>query len=170
MSADVYITIQGIAELAALWHRAPAIAEEHLRTALEESLMLLQREVVDATPTGAHQLLRKSIVAEPVQKLSGGLLGVVDVRQGSALDYATAVELGTKPHMPPVAPLIDWVKAKLGLRGEEAEAAAEGIRWKIFHHGTKGAFMFRNTWAKHEATVRARFDSAAAAIVAEIGQ
>lgn len=167
--ADAALITHTLPDLAALWDQAPQIAEKHLRAAMEEALLFLQREVQEATPTGAHQLLRKSITAEPVQRLASGLLGVVDVKQGSALDYAVAVELGTKPHMPPIAPLVDWAKAKLGLDPDEAEAAAHGIAWKIFHQGTKGAHMFEATYRKHEARVFDRFDRAAVAIAAELG-
>lgn len=168
------LTLAGLDQIAALWQQAPAIAERHLVAAMEESLLLLQREVADATPTGAHQLLRKSIVAEPVRRLADGLLGVVDVedrtgKYGSPLNYAVAVELGTRPHMPPLEPLVDWTKAKLGLKGKAATAAAEGIRWKVFHQGTEGAFMFKTTHEKRRGYIQRRFERAVADLAAELG-
>lgn len=168
------LALTGLDPIAALWQQAPAIAEKHLAAAMEESLLLLQREVADATPTGAHQLLRKSIVAEPVRRLADGLLGVVDVedragKYGSPLNYAVAVELGTQPHMPPLEPLVDWAKAKLGLKGKAATAAAESIRWKIFHVGTEGAFMFANTQKKQAGYIQQRFERAVADLAAELG-
>jgi hypothetical protein len=171
---DIALTLSGLSEIESLWRRAPEIAERHLRKAMEESLLLLQREVVDATPTGAHQLLRKSIVAEPVETLAEGLLGAVDVadrtgKYGSVLNYAVSVELGTKPHMPPVQPLIDWVKAKLGQKGSEAKGTAEAIRWKIYHRGTEGAHMFGKTMEQQRAYVQGLFDRAVAGIVRELG-
>jgi hypothetical protein len=171
---ELSLHITGLDRLAALWAKAPETGERHLRQAMEEAELLLQREVVDATPTGAHQLLRKSIVAEPVQRLADGLLGVVDVadragKYGSVLDYAVSVELGTKPHMPPLEPLVDWVKAKLGQKGEEARGTAEAIRWKIFHEGTEGAHMFEHTQKKQQGAVQAIFDRAIGDLAAELG-
>lgn len=173
---DITLDLAPIERLAALWRRSPEIVDRHLRAALQESLLLLQRETAEATPTGAHQLLRKSIVAEPIEEFSGGgLLGVVDVQDratgkyGSVLNYALAVELGTKPHRPPVLPLVDWVKAKFGLKGEEAEGAAHAIAWKIFHRGTEGRHMFRDTLARLAPAIDARFERAVDGILAELG-
>jgi hypothetical protein len=171
---DLSLHIAGLDRLAELWAKAPETAERHLRQAMWEAELLLQREVVDATPTGAHQLLRKSIVAEPVQRLADGLLGVVDVadrqgKHGSVLDYAVSVELGTQPHMPPLEPLVDWAKAKFGQKGEEARSTAEAIRWKIYHEGTEGAHMFEETQKAQQAYVQGLFDRAVANIAAELG-
>ncbi len=70
-------------------------------------------------------------------------MGGWSVGAGSPLIYAVPVELGTKPHMPPLQPLMDWVKLKLGIRDmEEREKVAQKIRWKIYHYGTKGHRMF----------------------------
>lgn len=171
---DIALNITGLDAMTALFQRAPALTEQRLTAAMHEAQMLLQREVAEATPTGAHQLLRKSIIAGPVKRLSGGLLGVVEVedrggRYGSTLDYAVAVELGTKPHFPPIAPLVDWVKAKLGERGKAAEATARAIAWKISHHGTEGAHMFQTTHDRLAPEVQAIFDRAIAGLVAELG-
>lgn len=173
MQAVLHIT--GLDQAAQLWQQAPEIAERRLGAAMDEVLLLLQREVADATPAGAHQLLRKSIIAEPVQRLGDALLGVVDVedrpgKYGSPLSYAVPVELGTVPHMPPEQPLVDWAKGKLGLKGREAKAAATAIRWKIYRKGTKGAFMFKRTHEAQQGYVTARFERAVADLAAEIGQ
>lgn len=57
--------------------------------------------------------------------------------------YAAYREFGTGPavghgrYMPPRDPIHTWVEDKFGLRGREAERAAEAIRWKIYSQGTK---------------------------------
>jgi hypothetical protein len=168
------LSITGLDEIAALWARAPEVVERHLRAAMTEAELLLQREVVDATPTGANQLLRKSITAESPVSTVDGLIGVVDVadvqgRYGSVLNYAAAVELGTKPHFPPLEPLADWAVAKLGVDKSAAEEVAMAIARKISHHGTEGAFMFRDTARAQEGQVNAMFERAMDAAVAELG-
>jgi hypothetical protein len=167
------IAITGLDEIAALWARAPEVVERHLRTAMEEAEMLLQREVVDATPTGATQLLRKSITAEAPVSTIDGLIGVVDVADvqgkfGSVLNYAAAVELGTAPHFPPVLPLADWVVAKLGVDKSQAQDVAFAVARKISKTGTEGAFMFANTAKAQEGQVAAIIDRAVARITGEL--
>ncbi|WP_434148154.1 HK97 gp10 family phage protein [Methylocaldum gracile subsp. desertum] len=187
---EIAIDLGGFAEFQALWRRAPELADRELHAAMEESLALLQRETVEATPTGAHGLLRKSIVAREPQRLSDGLLGVVDVedaksKYGSVLNYAVAVELGTKPHFPPIEPLIDWVKAKLPIGqvssintrrvlkrkslDEEAHRVAFLVARKIASRGTEGAHMFERTMAAQRAQVQTIFDRAMRRIVEQLG-
>jgi len=108
----------------------------------------LQAEVQDRTPT-THGTLRVSILGD-VRPLAGlGMEGVV----GTSLAYALPVELGTKPHMPPVAPLVQWAKQKLGVSGKEAERAGWAIARKIARVGTKGHFMFATAFAENEAQI-----------------
>jgi hypothetical protein len=78
---------------------------------------------------------------------------------GTANPYALPVELGTKPHFPPLQPLLDWAQHKLGLHGEEAEEAARAIQLKISWHGTKGAFMFRGAMEDGEPTIRRMYEA-----------
>lgn len=116
--------------------RFPELARQELRMAMHAATLYLQREVVERTPA-AEGTLRDSI--HPfVQELPGGMLGVV----GTSLAYAEAVELGTKPHMPPIAPLEQWVRTKLGKSGKEGASIARSIQWHISHYGTPGAGMF----------------------------
>jgi hypothetical protein len=57
------------------------------------------------------------------------------------------VELGTRPHFPPVDALMDWVKVKLGISSPtEARRVAFLVARKIAARGTQGAFMFRDAF------------------------
>lgn len=116
----------------------PDVLDRALSLGILEASLLLQRETAERTPSAAGAL-RNSIIAAMPERRGGAVLGVV----GSPLAYAEPVELGTKPHMPPLQPIIDWVNLRLGLKNAEATKAAEAIRWKIYRHGTKGAFMFQ---------------------------
>ncbi len=163
---DIKLKLEDVGQLQALLRQFPAIAERHLAGAINEGVMLLQREIAEATPTGANQLLRKSIKGETAKSTGGQLLGVV----GTALDYAIPVELGTQPHFPPVAPLEDWVVAKLGIERRMAHGVAYLIARKIAAKGTQGAFMFKRTVAAQEGYINGLFKAAVAKTVQELGR
>jgi len=70
--------------------------------------------------------------------------------------YAACVELGTRPHYPPIAPLIDWVHRHIGSyssvgAGSSADAdrvayrIALGIQRKIGERGTEPTFFVRDS-------------------------
>lgn len=162
---EIAIDLGGFAQFESLWRRAPELADRELHAAMEESLMLLQRETVEATPTGAYGLLRQSIIAREPQRLADGLIGVVDVddargRFGSVLNYAVAIELGTRPHFPPIEPLIDWVRAKLGVERDDAPGVAYRVARKIATSGTEGAHMFERTLQAQRTQVLRIFEAA----------
>ena len=154
MSAfDVHIDLQGAAELERAWRQAPAMVIDELKAATWEAELLVQREVQERTPTGvgAGGGLKGSIHAQNPIIVSAGVLGVV----GTSLSYAVPVELGTRPHMPPIQPLRDWVEHKLGIPEERSYGVARAIAFKIKHHGTEGAHMFREGFkASHRQVVQ----------------
>jgi hypothetical protein len=128
--------------LATAWAKAPELTAVVLERRLREAQLLAYREIVERTPVGVGGGggLRGSIQPGAVSRTGQRLTATI----GTALVYAAPVETGSKPHMPPIAPLIDWVEARLGLKGDEAEGVARKIAWKIKRHGTKGKFMFRD--------------------------
>lgn len=132
-------------EIATHWATAPAIVQEEVVPAMLEATLLLEREIKERAPAGASNLLRNSIQARPLEIAPDGIAGKVS----TTLDYAIPVELGTRPHRPPVAPILDWVEAKLGLTGEEAEEAAYKIASAIAKRGTKGRFMFERGYQEN---------------------
>lgn len=136
------IDVQGLKEITVAMRRAPQMVVEELENATTEADMLLEREVKERMPTGAHQLLRASVFHE--ETVSGfGVQGLV----GTPMSYAVPVEIGTKPHFPPIEPLIDWVKAKFGLTSEKAaRGAAFAVAKKISQRGTVGQFPFQLTF------------------------
>lgn len=117
---------------------APDVARVELGLAVDEAAMLLTREVKEATPTGVGGLLRASITQERRDTDEATAAAVF-----SPLNYAAAVELGTKPHRAPIEPLQDWVRARISLDpGQTVEGVAWAIWGKIAAHGTKPAAMF----------------------------
>lgn len=146
---------------------APEYAAEELGIATEEALLLLWHLVSELTPKGATNLLRGSLAYEVSGTPAEGLLGTLY----SPLNYAAAVELGTKPHWAPIDPLTDWVKAKLGISDpDEARQVARMIQFKIAHRGTEGAHMFERGFEAGEERVREMYGRAVERIVERLGE
>lgn len=157
----IRVDLPNSVELAAAWRRAPDIVRDELVAAMDESLIGLQAEVQDLTPVGATGLLRESEIAQPVQSLADQVIGVV----GTSLNYAEAVELGTKPHFPPVEALEDWVKQKLGVADKDVPRVAFLVARKISLTGTPAAGMFHRGLNNVRAAIAQRFEQATRRIV-----
>lgn len=155
---NVEIDIAGLPELIRAWNQAPAVVESEMHAATLEATLLLEREVKELTPVGigGGGGLRGSIAAhEPV--ISGNtVLGVV----GTSMRYAEAVELGTRPHFPPVQPLADWAQVKLGVPEAQARDVGFLIARKISREGTEGQFMFRDAFDANRGQVQAIYTRA----------
>lgn len=168
--------------VAAALAQSPELVREELNRFFAWVLPHLTSEIADRTPT-AEGHLRRSIIGR-TEVTATGMLGVV----GTPLDYAPAVELGTKPH--PVSEtgilaLAEWAMRKLPLgqavslktgrplksKGVEQEAlsVAHAIAWKIRHHGTQGAFMFREAFTANRARVLYEFEQTVDRIVKRLG-
>lgn len=154
MSSTIHIDASGLAMLQRGLARAPEFTRERLLSAMTEATLYLEREVKDAYPA-VSGLTRASITADAFST-PAGVLGVV----GSASPAVAAVELGTKPHMPPVAAILLWVQDKFGLSGEEAESMAWGVARKIKAKGTKAQGHFAKTLAAGTGTLTAIFSGA----------
>ena len=152
------IDIQGWAELDAAWRKAPEIVREELTRSMWQAEMLLQRETQELTPVGIGGAggLRGSIHAREPEVLANAVIGVT----GTSLNYAQAVELGTKPHWAPIEPLIDWVRHRLGYTGKEAEAVARRVQLGIAHHGTPAVGMFHRAFNANRTQVAMMFGAA----------
>ncbi len=136
---------------------APEIFAEEAARGVTEATLLAEREIKEETPSSGAGLLRESIGATPVTITPRAISG----RVVTSLSYAAPVEFGSKPHWAPIEPLLDWVTRKLGLRGDDADAAARAIRFKIAAHGTEGAHMFSKGLAKVEQQILAIYEAAA---------
>lgn len=159
----IAIHIDGLEEIAALWAQAPEIMEEELERTTWEAELLLEREIKDRTPVGVGGAggLRGSIAAQPPRVLAGNVLGVV----GTSVSHAVPVELGTRPHFPPLQPLEDWARQKLGVSAEQAPGVALAIARKIAARGTPGVGMFHMAFALNRGQVRRMYEQANVRIV-----
>ncbi|NYZ17064.1 hypothetical protein HL658_31360 [Azospirillum sp. RWY-5-1] len=144
---------------------APAVFLRELAVGVLEGQLLLEREVRERTPTSGAGTLRDSIGALPIELSGERVVGAV----GTSLAYAEPVEVGSRPHVPPLEPLADWVRRKLGKTGEEGDAVANAIRWAIAKRGTKGAFMFRDALAAVQPQLESILAAAAQRAIHRVG-
>lgn len=137
---QIRLDVRGAERASNLLDKAPDVVLDEMETATYEGNLLIEREVRERTPAGvgAGGGLRGSIHSQRPRRSFDGIIGVT----GTSALHAIPVEVGTKPHFPPLAPLVEWVKVKLGLSDNEAYAAARGVQRKIGRKGTEGAHMF----------------------------
>ena len=152
----VELASKGFDELVEGWSQAPELFQQEITKAAWASSLRVEREVGERTPKGTNGFLAMSIAALQPVVIPGGVMGIV----GTSLGYAEPVELGTKPHMPPVQPLVEWAEVVLGLDEAKAQKAAWAIALKIARKGTTGAFMFRDGFAASEDYIKRKFSEA----------
>lgn len=148
--------LQSFHALESAWNQAPHIVTEEMTAAMWESELLLQRDIQEMTPVGAQGFLHSSIEADAPHVLANNVIGIV----GTPLSYAEAVELGTKPHWAPIEPILDWVRHKLGISENEAEAVARRVQYNIAHHGTPAVGMFHRGFNRNLDQVERIFSAA----------
>lgn len=143
MSAlQIVVDAKDIARFERAYQRAPEVVDRVVARRMAGLMLDLQSDVQDKTPT-AFGTLRASIGSDVELRPGLGVTGVV----GTSLAHAVPVEVGTKPHMPPVAPIKLWAEKKLGLTGREATRAAWAIAMTIKRRGTLGVGMFHRSFA-----------------------
>lgn len=158
MSAfSIELDINSLTELSGLWKKAPDIARDEMLSAVTEVDLMMEAEAKENTPVGVGGGggLRGSIFSQE-RSIGNSVIGVT----GSPLPYAVAVELGTKPHMPPVEPLKDWVRQKLRVDEREVGHVAFLIARKIASKGTEGKFMFAEAYKAKRVQAANRFETA----------
>ena len=155
--------VAGGEQLVAAWGQAPAMVQEKLEAFMHAATIYVESEIRERTPTSGHGTLRQSWTSE-VTSLSDNVIGVV----GTPLSYAIPVELGTKPHFPPVDAIEDWVQVKFGLSGPEARSVAFAVARKIAKKGTKGAFMVKNAFEASKPELERQAQLAIAAIAEQL--
>lgn len=151
------IELSGFAELQALWARGPEIVRREMTGAMWQAELLLEKAVKEKTPESKSPgNLRGSIAAQTPEISAANVLGVV----GTPQPYAIPVELGSKPHFPPIQPLQDWVVDKFGLDEKEARRVAWAIAITKARSSTLGVFMFKKGYDENVSRVNAIWDVA----------
>jgi hypothetical protein len=144
---DISVDTHAMTELADFWKRAPAIVRAEMKRAVTDIDLLIQGEIQQDLPRGAGGLHGAGLVGAVHTEehvMADNVIGMVATSQ----PYAEYVETGTKPHAPPIQPLEDWVRAKLGLAGKEATSAAFAIRKTIADEGTQAQPVWQDTYKR----------------------
>lgn len=139
----------------AIAHMPEMVDEELSRAALEASIAVT-RNVKEVTPVGASRGGGEGLQASiryQIYPSAGEVTGVIS----SPLRYVEAVEIGTRPHMPPVEALQEWAASK----GLSAWAVAKSIA----KHGTKGQWMFKRGFEASHSALERIADSAVSRIL-----
>ena len=126
------VDLSEVEALAKKFEGAESVIHKKSKAFMHEAVLFFEGKTIDNTPVGATQELRNSIFST-VRGLGLGLEGIV---ASNAL-HAELVELGTKPHWPPIAPLEYWADRKLGKPG-----LGFVIARKIAQRGTRAQKMF----------------------------
>lgn len=145
------LQLTSVDQLAQAWELAPERTAQDLERFMHAATLYLQSEVQERTPA-AHGTLKTSWTND-VERAGENVVGIV----GTPLAYATPVELGTRPHFPPVEALLDWVRIKFGVPESEARNIAFLIARKIASKGTQGAGMLEAAIAAAEPELDRQF-------------
>lgn len=132
--------------------RGQQVLMDETNAAMNRAVNDVLSELKPRVPEGVTGLLRKSFVTS----ITGTPVNVIG-RITSPLDYATPVDLGTKPHFPPSDALISWVERKLGVSDKEARSVAFLVARKISRVGTEGAEFSRDAVAAAKDRVSSDF-------------
>lgn len=107
----------------------PDAVDDYLMDAATAGSNAMQ-DLVAAEATDTGQLLRSHV--PPQREFDGSVI------TGFAADYAQWVDQGTRPHWPPIQPLLGWARRTLG-----DEDAAYAVQRKIAERGTEGIGITR---------------------------
>jgi len=136
--------------------------------AIRTATLMVQRDAKINAPSNTGRL-RASIVPS-VTSREDVIEGVV----GSNVTYAPYVEFGTKPHWPPLAPIMRWVHLKkmagtysvktkrrtggAGRQRSEDYIVAKWIQRAIAEHGTKPQKYLEKAFEKNVPRIQQMFD------------
>lgn len=135
----------------------PRIATEEIQGAVEAGLMMIRGAVSPLTPKNLGLLAKGfQTSVDAGEDVRGRIF--------NPLEYAKAVEEGSRPHFPPAAALERWVQLKLGVPAEDAPGVAFVIARAISKRGTKAHHMLRDAVAASTPRIRERFARANARI------
>lgn len=134
-----------------LLDKYPDISATVQREKVTEAALLLERAIKLLTPEGAGPIHLRDTIFHKIEQRGVSVRGLIS----TPASYGESVEMGTRPHFPPVAPIRFWVEKKLRLAGAEAKSVAFLIARAISKRGTKGAKMFQQGVEKNEAAVMA---------------
>ena len=152
----VLFSVDNAAAISQAFFEAPAMVLEELETTMLSVTAYVMGQAQERTPTSEGTLRNAFIARVTTSQYLDAVFGEVT----NPLPYALPVELGTKPHYPPIAPLEDWVTRHLDFAdhfGGDIYAAAKAIQRKIGRQGTPGYGMLHFALRDGRSTIEAEF-------------
>lgn len=159
----LHLSLSGLDALTRGLVQAPDVTRRELLATMTQGTLLVEREAKERMPK--HTGTTAASIASDAFSSAVGVIGTV----GSSQPSATFVELGTKPHRPPVAALEPWVKAVLGVRDpKKIKSVAFLVARKIARKGTKAQRPFGEAVAATEGQVMRMFEDCAGRVAAHL--
>ena len=156
---DLHIHID-VSKLGRQLENLPVLLRQAVEGGLTRATVLLRNAVEtnirtpfgDKPPAVASGFLASS-VAQEVYSTQDHLIGQVFLGY-PADQYGLFVEVGTRPHTPPLWPIMRWLNVKFGMTNPKALFfAAQRVAFEISERGTRGHFMFQRALDEHERVV-----------------
>jgi hypothetical protein len=147
--SSLHLSIPSLAALLRGFEQAPEATRRELLGTMTEATLLVEREAKEQTPKATGKTaasITSDAFSTPV---------------GSSQPSLMFVELGTKPHMPPVEALVPWVRAVLGVEPKRERSVAFLVARKIARKGTAPQRPLEQAIAATEGQVLRMFESAA---------
>ena len=142
---------------------ASKVVAEEMDRAMNASVLHLKGQILPLVPVNSG-ILRRGVATS----ITGEGVAVVG-RVFDPVAYAVPVELGSRPHFPPLAPIALWVRRKLGISNEgEARSVAFLIARKISRRGTPPREFFKQGFEAGKGRVQTFFDRAGETIAARL--
>ena len=141
-----------------------SIARDELSEAMQFVVGRVERDTKINAPVGATGELRSKVSSEVTPLVGMDVQGVV--RAGTP--YALPVEMGQRPHFPPLQPIAYWAGRKLGVSGWDGIRVAISIARRIAARGVKGKFFLRRAFTDNRKDIETRFKRAADIIMARM--
>ena len=161
IAAKIIANLEGLDSLV---NRFPEVSREVRESKISEALLLLEAAVKEKTPQGAGPIHLRDTIFPKVQAYGEKVEGIL----GTPQVHGEPVELGTKPHFPPVEPIRFWVERVLGIQGKEAKGVAFLIARAISKRGTEGAKMFEEGFEENRDQVTRILEGIADEIVRRV--
>ncbi len=144
----------------------PEAAQKAQEGRVTEALKFLEGKIKEETPVGGGPIHLRDTIFSKVSPWGQSMWGMIS----TPAVYGESVEMGTKPHFPPVEPIRHWVEKKLGYDEKEAKSIAFLIARAISKRGTQGAKMFTKSFERHESQVISILNNIPGDIVRAVSQ
>lgn len=163
MNIGLEVDKKSLADVLSKMEFAGFAASRYFREAMEEANMLVEANVEIRTPKGYSGHLAASISSQLISDVMGVVTGITS----STLNYAAAVEKGSRPHFPPIEALTGK-KESLDLWAQQKGLNPFAVAKGIAKRGTKARNMFKDGLAASKLNVYAIFVKKAQAYIASL--